>query len=173
MRLQFRRVFVRRLSIRRLLWVAAVVVVTGVSLLLAAPALAGWASAVVYACASLVCHQRPERSFHWGEAQFAVCARCTGIYVGAALASLAAAVAGPARVRRLERMVRPCLLLSAVPVAASALLEWTSVWMPSHVARSLTGLVFGGGAMVVVAVGLVLARRSLSRDAGRPGAEPR
>jgi hypothetical protein len=40
----------------------------------------------VYAVGSVVCHQLPERSFHlWGR-QLPVCARCTGIYAGAALA---------------------------------------------------------------------------------------
>src|SRR5262245_11474962 len=44
-------------------------------------------AAAVYAVGSVVCHQRPERSFFlWGR-QLPVCARCTGIYVGAALAA--------------------------------------------------------------------------------------
>ena len=40
---------------------------------------------VVYAAGSLICHQRPERSFHLLGAQLPVCARCMGIYVGAAV----------------------------------------------------------------------------------------
>src|SRR6266540_2695250 len=49
-------------------------------------------SAAIYGVGSLVCHQRPERSFHiWG-AQLPVCARCAGIYAGAAVAAVAAAL---------------------------------------------------------------------------------
>jgi len=31
---------------------------------------------------SSVCHQKDERSFHFGIRKFPLCARCTGIYVG-------------------------------------------------------------------------------------------
>lgn len=41
-------------------------------------------AAAVYAVSSLVCHQRPERSLHVGAAQMPVCARCAGLYAGAA-----------------------------------------------------------------------------------------
>src|SRR5262245_19064114 len=40
-----------------------------------------------YAIGSLVCHQRPERSFHLFGTQMPVCARCVGIYAGAAAAA--------------------------------------------------------------------------------------
>jgi uncharacterized membrane protein len=37
---------------------------------------------------SLVCHQRPDRSFYLFGAPIAVCARCLGIYLGAAIGLL-------------------------------------------------------------------------------------
>jgi uncharacterized membrane protein len=37
---------------------------------------------------SLICHQRPERSFYLFGAPIAVCARCLGIYLGAAVGLL-------------------------------------------------------------------------------------
>jgi hypothetical protein len=50
---------------------------------------AGWyASGLVYAAAAIVCHQRPERSFHTAGIQWPVCARCTGLYLGGALGLL-------------------------------------------------------------------------------------
>ncbi len=38
----------------------------------------------VYGVGSLICHQLPERSYHLWAAQMPVCARCAGIYFGAA-----------------------------------------------------------------------------------------
>lgn len=32
----------------------------------------------------LICHRKPERSFHYKNHQFPVCARCTGFYMGLA-----------------------------------------------------------------------------------------
>jgi uncharacterized membrane protein len=43
---------------------------------------------VTYLVGGLLCHQRPERSFFLWGSQMPVCARCTGIYFGAALAAI-------------------------------------------------------------------------------------
>ena len=42
----------------------------------------------VYGAGSFICHQLPARSFHTWSAQWPVCARCTGIYFGAAVAAM-------------------------------------------------------------------------------------
>jgi uncharacterized membrane protein len=47
-----------------------------------------WAALLLYRGFALVCHQRPERSFHWCGGPLAVCVRCTGIYAGAVLGLL-------------------------------------------------------------------------------------
>src|SRR3990172_4419420 len=47
---------------------------------------------VVYGAGSFICHQLPARSFHSWSAQWPVCARCTGIYVGAAVTAIVATV---------------------------------------------------------------------------------
>jgi hypothetical protein len=46
----------------------------------------------VYGIGSLVCHQLSERSYHLWSAQMPVCARCAGIYAGAAVAAIFAAL---------------------------------------------------------------------------------
>jgi uncharacterized membrane protein len=117
-----------------------------------APVLPAWPSAIVYAVSSLVCHQLPERSFYWGSVQMAVCARCTGIYAGAAAAALAAAPLDPARLQVLRRGVRPILLLAAAPAAATVLLEWLGVWAAPSTVRLATGLPLGAAIMSVVAI---------------------
>jgi uncharacterized membrane protein len=58
--------------------VAAVVVLTG-WLLYTPPGFLGKLDAIAYA----VCHRIAERSFHIGNIQLPLCARCTGMYLGA------------------------------------------------------------------------------------------
>ena len=116
-------------------WVAAV---------LTAPVLPAWPAAVVYGVSSLVCHQLPERSFHWGAVQFAVCARCTGI-VGAALATVAAAAVAQ-RAMRLRPFVRLVLFAGAAPIVTVAA-EWLGVWASSHAVRLAAGLPLGASVL--------------------------
>ena len=73
-----------------LLWMALLVAVPWVAGhdLGGRPALV--VSAGVYLTGSLLCHQRPERSFSLWGAQMPVCARCAGLYLGGALGVLVA-----------------------------------------------------------------------------------
>jgi predicted membrane protein DUF2085 len=103
----------------------------------------------VYGIGSLVCHQLPERSYHLWTAQLPVCARCTGIYLGAVVGILGWTCAGvfdrsqgtggaeaqspsvnastirfgPARSRGLLRvgLLRPARVLLGVAAAPTAL----------------------------------------------------
>ena len=86
---------------------------------------AGYAFALaMYAAGSLICHQRPERSFHLLGAQMPVCARCAGIYAGAAVAAI---VLWLRTLRRLASTCRGCtraaavrvLLIAALPAAGT------------------------------------------------------
>lgn len=103
----------------------------------------GALSAAGYAAGSFICHQRPERSFHLWGAQLPVCARCTGIYLGAAAAGITP---------RLRRVSRPGVLISAAlfPAAASLVFEWTTGVTPSNVVRAVTGVIAGAAVMAVL-----------------------
>jgi uncharacterized membrane protein len=103
------------------------------------PAAAAYLFALaVYAVGSLLCHQRPERSFFlWGR-QLPVCARCTGIYLGAAAAALVCAAHRPVRAPG-----RAALALAALPTAATLAFEWTTGVMPAHWIRAATGALAG------------------------------
>jgi hypothetical protein len=113
---------------------------------------------IVYAAGSLVCHQRPERSFHLFTVQMPVCARCVGLYVGAAVAAAIATLwarGDPARtpsdvssigwrVTRDLALARVVVLVSAVPTMATLLYEWTTGQMPANWVRALAGVPLGG-----------------------------
>ena len=104
-------------------------------------------AAMTYVAGSLVCHQRPERSFHLHGSKLAVCARCTGLYIGGAL-GLAAALFRTRR--RSTAAARAALALALLPIAASVALEWAGLLETSNLVRFLTGLPAGfvGGAIV-------------------------
>src|SRR5574340_1207215 len=126
------------------LWVAALV---------AAPLLAGTASPslvaaglLTYRAASVVCHQINERSFHIGGLQLAVCARCLGLYTGAAVASIAAAVVA----RPDARNSRLRLALAVAPTAAAWLAERGGMWPGTNGIRFVAALPLGFAAAWVV-----------------------
>ena len=103
-------------------------------------------SAAVYAIGAAVCHQLPDRSFHIGTAQLAVCARCAGIYCGAALAATACTVARVPLASIDESTAgraRTTLALAALPTIATLAFEWSTGVTPGNAIRFLAGLPIG------------------------------
>ena len=96
-------------------------------------------AAGVYGAAALVCHQRPERSFHLDSVKLPVCARCTGLYVSGALGALIAWL-GRATVPRHARMN---LVAAAIPTALTVAAEWLQIASPDNVARAAAALPLG------------------------------
>lgn len=99
----------------------------------------------VFAVGHLVCHQHPERSFAWAGDAWPVCARCTGLYLGAAI-GLALSAAVPAGFAQQPARVRRAIGWAVVPALVSVLFEWITGIVPSNGLRAITGLV--AGAMV-------------------------
>jgi predicted membrane protein DUF2085 len=126
----------------------------------------------VYGIGGFVCHQLPERSWRLWTAQMPVCARCAGIYLGAAIAAVTAGARGfqpringavasrsPERlaldfarggeVFRAEREpfrragARVLLALAALPSLATLVYEWTSGIAPSNGVRFAAGIPIG------------------------------
>jgi len=90
---------------------------------------------------ALVCHQRPERSFWMFGAPVAVCARCLGIYIGAAIGLLL----------RTSRQIALRVLIAAAAIngldAATELSGLHGNWM---IVRLVLGLVLGvAGALLI------------------------
>src|SRR5690349_9029633 len=138
------------------LWAAAILVAPRVVASGAEHPVLSGLGGLTYVIGSLVCHQRPERSFHAEGVQYPVCARCTGIYLGAALgAAIAIALWGASRRRRLPvavvyRRWRLILFVAVVPTAVSIILE--RLGGPTGLAsRAVAGLPLGMAAAGFVA----------------------
>lgn len=99
---------------------------------------------LVYGIGSLLCHQRPERSFHIASTPFPVCARCVGLYLGAAWASSWSGFRLlPPQVS--SRWGRAWLVAAAAPVVGTLIYEWSTGSVPSNLVRAASGLPLGGG----------------------------
>jgi hypothetical protein len=117
----------------------------------------------VYSIGSIICHQLPARSFHLWAVQMPVCARCTGIYLGAALGAIAASVA-PLKRRPTYRIgsgaifgdgspvghrfsgadwPRVSLIVASLPTLLTLVYEWTSGHTPANGIRAAAGLPIG------------------------------
>ena len=113
------------------------------------PAAVQVGAALPYAIGAVICHQQPARSFALWSHQLPVCARCTGIYAGAALVTLAAALRSPVVRRR-----RTLLLLAALPTIATLVFEWSTGITPSNLLRAITGVLLGAAVAWVILAAL-------------------
>ena len=111
---------------------------------------------LVYAAASRVCHQRPERSFHTHDVAWPVCARCSGLYLAAPFAALFALRRRASGASRLQPL--SLVALAAIPTALTLLWEWGGLGTPSNLMRFATALPLGA-AVAFVLIATVSERR--------------
>lgn len=111
-----------------------------------------WGRAI-YRAFSYVCHQIPERSFFIAEHQFAVCARCTGLYAGFAVAALFYPLARS--LRQIEAPRRKWLFLAAAPLAIDFAFGFFGIWDNTHSSRFATGALLGAVSVFYVMPGLI------------------
>jgi uncharacterized membrane protein len=141
-------------------WAAAVLLAP---FALASPApLASAAAAMFYDAAGLICHQRPERSFHLAGVQLPVCARCAGLYWSAAAGVLAGWLSLPKELP--ARTLRLVLGLAALPTAATVAVEFLGLASPSNLARAMAALPLGAaGAWLFVSMLRAESSRAVQR----------
>jgi uncharacterized membrane protein len=125
------------------------------------------AAALLYQGAGIICHQRPERSFHLSSMQLPVCARCAGLYWSAALGALAAWLVSPGSIARGD--VRVLLGVAAVPTALTVALEVLGLLHPSNLARALCALPLGAAGAWVFVTSLRSERRAAESGPRRAG----
>lgn len=117
------------------------------------PDFIGFLAALAYSAGSIVCHQLPERSFVWAGRQWPVCARCSGLYLGAALGVVAWFL-----LRRVlaaqgfeSRRLVTALLIATAPTALSWASGALGFWDGTNVIRAAFALPLGVTAGALVA----------------------
>ena len=137
------------------------------------PGLLGKADAIAYA----VCHRIDLRSFHLGDRQLPLCARCTGMYLGAMLGLAYQWTVAPRRTATPPRRVIAILVLLLGAFGVDGLNSYfhlfpigPTIYEPSNLLRLLTGTGMG----VVIASALYpafnqTAWRSCNREAALKG----
>ena len=112
-------------------------------------------SEIIFAIGGVICHQRPDRSFFWDGHQFPVCARCTGLYLSAAIGVMgwvAIKTRQRWRPRPIDpRIARTFVIAAAVPTAISLATGAIGLWDGSNITRAMLSLPLGAVAGVVVA----------------------
>jgi len=107
----------------------------------------------IYRTFSFLCHQLPDRSFDLAGHQFAVCSRCTGLYVGFALTALAYPLIRPLRTTKTPALI--WLILATVPLLVDFSLGYFNIWANTHASRFITGALLSSVAVFYIIPGLV------------------
>jgi uncharacterized membrane protein len=107
----------------------------------------------IYKTFSFLCHQLPDRSFHLAGHQFAVCSRCTGLYVGFALTTLAYPLIRPIRTTTTPALI--WLILATVPLLVDFSLGYFNLWANTQASRFITGALLSSVAVFYIIPGLV------------------
>ncbi|MEK6630518.1 MAG: DUF2085 domain-containing protein [Acidobacteriota bacterium] len=114
-------------------------------------------AALTYRAGSFICHQQTTRSFHVGGSPLPVCARCIGLYGGAAAGAWAAvAWMLASRRTRLPRIsiplssVRLSLLVASLPTVITWAAEQLAHWPGTNAARSVSALPLGAAVAALV-----------------------
>src|SRR4029079_4248791 len=113
----------------------------------------------------------PERSFFIAGHQFAVCARCTGLYAGFAAATMAYPLVRS--LRQIKAPPRKLLFLAAAPLAMYFAVGYFGIWENTHSSRFATGALLGAVAVFYVMPGLMdLSLREWRQKERNPAATP-
>ena len=109
----------------------------------------------IFAVGSVICHQRPDRSFFVDGHQLPVCARCTGLYLSGA-AGLAFWIGlkiarGWRPIAWNPRLAARLIVVAAIPTALSLATAAIGAWDGSNMTRALLALPLGASAGAIVA----------------------
>lgn len=98
---------------------------------------------------SIVCHQQDSKSFFISSDKIEVCARCTGIYIGALIFSIPALL-----FPKLKPGSKKPLYISMGIMAADIILYTTGAYSYSKWTAFITGLILGSVSILYIFAGL-------------------
>lgn len=125
---------------------------------------------VIYKAFDPLCHQISERSFHLEGHPFAVCARCTGLYVGLAAGIIFYPLARS--LRRTDTPSRVWLMLAVIPISIDWSLGFFGIWANTHLSRFLTGALLGVVAALFIVPGVMDMLRYIKSSASGARLKP-
>ncbi len=111
------------------------------------------AATFIYRGFFAVCHQMPERSFHFHGFPLGVCSRCAAIYIGFVCGLMTYLFARDLSEERYP--ARWVLIASGVPMLIDVAGEFIGLFENTFLSRSLTGSLFGAVAAFYILPGLV------------------
>jgi hypothetical protein len=113
---------------------------------------AAWAAAQAYRAGAIICHQQDARSLHVAGVRMPVCARCFGLYAGAAAGAVLAA-AWVCAARRAPTLPlarwRAAAIVSGLPTLAAWAAEHVAGLGVPGTARALLALPLGAAAAAI------------------------
>ncbi len=99
---------------------------------------------------STVCHQQPAKLISINGHKTLVCARCTGIYLGALLSS-----AGLLFLKLQNKLNIKLLIFASVPLAGDVLLYSLGIYSYSKTVALVTGLLLGSAGFLYIHEGIM------------------
>ncbi len=96
----------------------------------------------------LLCHRMPERSFHYKNHQFPVCARCTGFYTGLAVFLIYNFFYNISYT--MELFILSVILL--IPVATDGFTQFFKLRESNNNLRFITGFIGGIGLIILMKI---------------------
>jgi uncharacterized membrane protein len=101
-------------------------------------------SSAIYLLSSRICHQKDARSFHLGATPLPVCARCTGLYLGAPVGVVVAFALRRRRRWAPERSaMRRAFVIAAIPTGFTVVSEWSGLAPITNLLRAFTAWPLG------------------------------
>jgi uncharacterized membrane protein len=98
-------------------------------------------SAIIYAFFGKTCHQISDRSYFLFGKQFAVCSRCSFIYLGFFISLLIILIRR--KINNYESPKQFYLFLSVLLIIVDVLFEYFKIYSGNYITRSLTGFNIG------------------------------